>query len=161
MSLHIQGTNKHKGNFGLMGECLDCMEEIKKSRCTVDVREFEMKWYWQVKRFWEQVDIKGEDDCWEWRGATRKNGTESTAYFPSPFHSGKTQSAPRIAFWLSRGYTGKYRIFNQPECKTFCCNPKHLMIKGLREIPQCKAIKDIKLHHENILQYHRERNKQN
>ena len=34
------------------------------------------------------------------------------------------------------------------------------MIKGLREIPQCKAIKDIKLHHENILQYHRERNKQ-
>ena len=40
---HIQGTNKHKGNFGLMGECLDCMEEIKKSRCTVDVREFEMK----------------------------------------------------------------------------------------------------------------------
>jgi len=158
---HIQGTNKHKGNFGLMGECLDCMEEIKKSRCTVDVREFEMKWYWQVKRFWEQVDIKGEDECWEWKGATRKNGTESTAYFPSPFHSGKTQSAPRIAFWLSRGYTGKYRIFNQPECKTFCCNPKHLMIKGLREIPQCKAIKDIKLHHENILQYHRERNKQN
>ena len=158
---HIQGTNKHKGNFGLMGECLDCMEEIKKSRCTVDVREFEMKWYWQVKRFWEQVDIKGEDDCWEWQGATRKNGTESTAYFPSPFHSGKTQSAPRIAFWLSRGYTGKYRIFSQPECKAFCCNPKHLMIKGLREIPKCKAIKDIKLHHENILQYHRERNKQN
>ena len=33
-----------------MGEGLDCMEEIKKSRCTVDVREFEMKWYWQVKR---------------------------------------------------------------------------------------------------------------
>jgi hypothetical protein len=158
---HIQGTNKHKGNFGLMGECLDCMEEIKKARCTVDVREFEMKWYWQVKRFWEQVDIKDEDDCWVWQGATRKNGTESTAYFPSPFHSGKTQSAPRIAFWLSRGYTGKYRIFNQPKCKAFCCNPKHLMIKGLKEIPQCKAIKDIKLHHENILQYHRERNKQN
>ena len=136
------------------------MEEIKKSRCTVDVREFEMKWYWQVKRFWEQVDIKGEDECWRWKGATRKNGTESTAYFPSPFHSGKTQSAPRIAFWLSRGYTGKYRIFNKPTCTPFCCNPKHLMLKGVRDIPECKSIKDIKLHHENILQYHRERNKQ-
>ena len=158
---HIQGTEKHKGNFGLMGECLDCMNEIKKSRCTVDVREFEMKWYWQVKRFWEQVDIKSEDECWVWQGATRKNGTESTAYFPSPFHSGKTQSAPRIAFWLSRGYTGKYRIFSNPTCKAFCCNPKHLMIKGQKDIPECKAIKDIKLHHENILQYHRERNKQN
>ena len=157
---HMQGTDKHKGNFGLMGECLDCMEEIKKSRCTVDVREFEMKWYWQVKRFWEQVDIKGEDECWKWQGATRKNGTESTAYFPSPFHSGKTQSAPRIAFWLSRGYTGKYRIFNKPTCTPFCCNPKHLMLKGVRDIPECKSIKDIKLHHENILQYHRERNKQ-
>ena len=59
-----------------------------------------------------------------------------------------------MAFWLSRGYTGKYRIFSKPTCESFCCNPKHLMIKGLREIPQCKAIKDIKLHHENILQYH-------
>ena len=94
------------------------------------------------------------------KGATRKNGTESTAYFPSPFHSGKTQSAPRIAFWLIRGYTGKYRIFNKPTCTPFCCNPKHLMLKGVRDIPKCKSIKDIKLHHENILQYHRERNKQ-
>ena len=125
--------------------------KLKKSRCTVDVREFEMKWYWQVKRFWEQVDIKGDDECWKWQGATRKNGTESTAYFPSPFHSGKTQSAPRIAFWLSRGYTGKYRIFNKPTCTPFCCNPKHLMLKGVRDIPECKSIKDIKLHHENIL----------
>ena len=102
---HRKGSTKHKGNFGLMGECLDCMEELQKNRCTVDVRNFDYKWYWQVRRFWEQVDNRGEDECWPWLGATRKNNTESIAYFPSPFHSGKTQSASRVAFWLSRGYT--------------------------------------------------------
>ena len=35
------------------------------------------------------------------------------------------------------------------------------MIKGVKDIPECKAIKEVKLHHENILKYHRERNKQN
>ena len=57
-----------------------------------------MKWYWQVKRFWEQVDIKGEDDCWEWKGATRKNGTESTAYFPHPFIQVKLNQLQELLF---------------------------------------------------------------
>ena len=33
-----------------MGECLDCMKQIKSGRCIVDVREFDFRWYWQVKR---------------------------------------------------------------------------------------------------------------
>lgn len=152
---HRKGSTKHKGNFGLMGECLDCMEELQKNRCTVDVTNFDFKWYWQVRRFWEQVDIRGEDECWPWLGATRKNNTESIAYFPSPFHSGKTQSASRVAFWLSRGYTGKYRIFSKKECSAFCCNPKHLTIRELKNFPEPSGIETIKLTHDNIFEHTR------
>ena len=76
---HRHGTDKHKGRFGHMGECLDCLEELKKGRCTVDVTQFDYRWYWTVKRFWDQVDVRGEDECWPWLGATKKGGTESVA----------------------------------------------------------------------------------
>ena len=152
---HRNGFPGHKGNFGLMGECLDCMEELKKGRCSVDVTNFDVNWYWQVKRFWEQVDIKGEDECWPWLGATRKDNTESTAYFPSPFHSGKVHSASRVAFWLSRGYTGKYRVFARPECEKFCCNPKHLHIREIKDLAEPASMGEIKLTHGNIFESYR------
>lgn len=154
---HQTNSSKHKGNFGLMGECLDCMEEIKDGRCTIDVTNFDFRWYWQVKRFWDQVPIGGIDECWVWKGATRKNNTESTAYFPSPFHSAKTQSAARIAFWLSRGYTGKYRIFNKKGCKSFCCNPTHLTIKELKNYEQPNEIENIRLNHGNIFEHYKKK----
>jgi hypothetical protein len=152
---HRKGQPGHKGNFGLMGECLDCMEEIKKGRCTVDVRQFDLDWYWQVKRFWEQVDVKSTEECWPWKGATRRNNKESLAYFPSPFHSGKVQSAPRVAFWLSRGYTGKYRVFNKNTCEAFCCNPLHITIRELKGCPDPTGIADIQLSHTNVFQHYR------
>lgn len=158
---HQKKSEAHKGNFGLMGECLDCMEELKKGRCSVDVTQFDMDWYWQVKRFWEQVDIKGPNDCWTWQGPTRRNGNESVAYFPSPMHSGTAQSASRVAFWLSRGYTGKYRIFSRGDCAKFCCNPLHL---SLAETVECKAPKEIstiRLNHSNVFQHYKQTDEQN
>jgi hypothetical protein len=152
---HRKDFPGHKGNFGLMGECLDCLEEIKKGRCSVDVTNFDMQWYWQVKRFWEQVDIRGEDECWPWTGSTRKNNTESTAYFPSPFHVAKTQSASRVAFWLSRGYMGKYRVFARPECQKFCCNPRHLHIREFKDLLPASKIGEIKLNHGNVFEHYR------
>lgn len=157
---HHKGSTKHKGNFGLMGECLDCMEEMKKGRCTVDVRQFDLDWYWQVKRFWEQVDVKAQDQCWPWLGATRRQNKESLAYFPSPFHSGKIQSAPRVALWLSRGYTGKYRVSSRTECAPFCCNPLHLTIRELKGHPAPIEIEAIHLKHDNVFQYYRENQQQ-
>lgn len=153
---HRNGFPGHKGNFGLMGECLDCMEEIKNGRCSVDVTNFDVNWYWQVKRFWEQVDIRGADECWPWLGSTRKDGSESTAYFPSPFHSGQVHSASRVAFWLSRGYTGKYRVFSRPDCEKFCTNPTHLHIREIKDLSEPLIMGEVKLNHGNIFQHARE-----
>lgn len=154
---HRRGFPGHKGNFGLMGECLDCLEEIKNGRCAVDVTNFDLQWYWLVKRFWEQVEIRGEDECWPWKGSTRRNNCESIAYFPSPFHSGKTQSASRVAFWLSRGYTGKYKVFTRPECESFCCNPKHLTIREFKDMLPPSKLGEIKLNHGNVFEHYRDR----
>ena len=144
---HRKGDSKHKGNFGLMGECLDCMEEINKGRCTIDVKNFDFDMYWTVRNFWLKVDIKGPDDCWLWTGATRKNNTETAAYMPSPFHKGSMQSAARVAFWTSRGYVGKHRIQHKPGCDILCCNPLHLRLSQLISIPEPTKIEKVQLSH--------------
>ena len=154
---HMKGDKKHKGNFGLMGECLDCMEQIKDGYCSVDVRNFDLRWYWQVKRFWEQVDVKDADSCWPWKGAVKEKKNESVACFPSPCHSAKTQSAHRVAFWLSRGYTGKYRVFIGKNCTPHCCNPAHLTIRELPEDAKNPTLKEVKLHHDDIFKHFKDR----
>ena len=153
---HRHGTKEHKGRFGHMGECLDCLEELKKGRCTVDVTKFDYRWYWTVKRFWDQVDVRGSDECWPWLGATKKGGTESVAYCPSPVHSGATQSAMRVAFWLSRGFVGKYRIHTKKDCKKFCCNPLHLEARGLDDALEPSKIETIQLNYVNIFSHFKE-----
>jgi hypothetical protein len=157
---HRNGETGHKGRFGHMGECLDCIEQIKEGHCSVDVTQFDYRWYWTVKRFWDQVDVKGEDECWPWLGATKKGGTESVAYCPSPFHNSPSQSAMRVAFWLSRGYTGKYRIHTKPDCEKFCCNPKHLIAKGLDGVSEPPKIETIQLNYVNIFEHFKKTNSQ-
>lgn len=153
---HRHGTKEHKGRFGHMGECLDCLEELKKGRCTVDVTQFDYRWYWTVKRFWDQVDVRGPDECWPWLGATKKGGTESVAYCPSPVHAGATQSAMRVAFWLSRGFVGKYRIHTKKGCEKFCCNPLHLEARGLDDALEPSKIETIQLNYVNIFSHFKE-----
>lgn len=150
---HKKGFPGHHNNFGLMGECKDCLAEIEKGRCSVDVCNFDMDIYWTVRNFWLKVDVKGPNECWKWLGGTKKNGQETVAYMPSPFHSAKTQSASRVAFWLSRGYTGRYRIFHQEGCDITCCNPLHLRIKELTLTSQPTEIKTVNLSYGNIFEH--------
>lgn len=147
---HRLGAPGHKGNFGLMNECLDCMAEINRGKCEINVKNFKFDYYWQVKSFWEKVDIKGQDECWLWKGATKKNGSETVAYLPSPFHSAKTQSAARVSYWVSRGYTGRYRVTHQQGCSSLCCNPLHLRLKGVELKTEPTEISVINLSYGNV-----------
>ena len=149
---HRRGDKKHQNNFGLMGECKDCMAAMKNKRCVIDVCNFDLDTYWTVRNFWLKVDVRSPNECWPWLGATKKANTETVAYMPSPFHSGKTQSAARVAFWVSRGYTGKMRIFHRPECDILCCNPLHLYVKELASIPQPTELESFNLSYGNIFE---------
>ena len=141
---HRNGSKKHEGNFGPDFECLDCMKEIKKGRCLIDIEKFDLDMFYYFRSFWSKVDIKGPDECWPWLGSKRPSKYETIAYMVSPFHKAKTHSAARVAFWLSRGYTGKLRITHKEGCHYTCCNPLHLKIMGV-QLENPKTISAISL----------------
>ena len=110
---HRKGVPGHKGNFGLMGECLDCLAEIEKGRCTIDVKNFDPDIYWPVRGFWLKVDIRSPDECWPWLGATRKTTQRLLPICPA--HSTKAvtslllvlRSGLHVATLVSNGLSTK------------------------------------------------------
>jgi len=69
-----------------------------------DLNDFEQK-------FWDSVDIKGEDDCWEWKGPTDKKG------YGILYVNGKKRYAHEIAFELAHGirHEGDMLDFEKPK----------------------------------------------
>jgi hypothetical protein len=52
----------------------------------------------KIKRFWKKVDIKGDNDCWEWKGAVQSKGYGSFGIGP-----GQTALAHRVAYEITSG----------------------------------------------------------
>jgi hypothetical protein len=69
--------------------------------------------------------------------------------------------APRVAFWVSRGYTGKLRIYHQDGCDPLCCNPLHLRIRELESVPVPAEITSINFEYGNIFERAKENLLQN
>ena len=76
------------------------------------------------ERFWDNVDIKDKDDCWNWIHSPNRKGYPSCS-------SGNTH---RIAYILSNGPIPKYdsrgrKLIIRHICNNKrCCNPRHLRI---------------------------------
>lgn len=74
--------------------------------------------------FWDQVDVRGADECWPWigRGKLRSHKWYGSLHLPS----GKKDKSHRVAYELAIGEipAGKFvchKCDNPP-----CCNPNHL-----------------------------------
>jgi hypothetical protein len=71
-----------------------------------------------IARFWSKVDIRGENECWEWQG-------------PKDFGNYgrfKSEIAHRLAYRLTKGEIPSklyvcHKCDNPP-----CCNPTHLFL---------------------------------
>lgn len=73
-----------------------------------------------VKRFWQQVNVCGENECWDWLGFITKRGY-------GRFKIGEySRPAHRVALFLESGLSPENDIHHLCHNKR-CCNPKHLI----------------------------------
>lgn len=74
----------------------------------------------ELERFWEKVDIKSSDECWEWQAYRNKKGYGC-------FRLGGVEQAHRVAYVITNGQIsdGKPQINHSCDNRS-CCNPAHL-----------------------------------
>lgn len=73
-----------------------------------------------MERFWNKIEIKGPQDCWEW-----KNGTHNG--YGVYWHEGRNVRANRFALELTVGPAPFDGAMSLHSCDNpACCNPAHL-----------------------------------
>lgn len=72
------------------------------------------------QRFNQLVDVRKEDECWEFQGVIRTNGY---GYFHA--FKGLERYAHRVAYLFSRGKRAKDHVLHSCD-NPKCCNPNHL-----------------------------------
>lgn len=75
------------------------------------------------ERFWSKVDIKSDDDCWNFLGFKNSDG-----YGRIGTSGNKTEGSHRIAFRLSKGGIPKGSVVMHTCDNPSCCNPHHLIL---------------------------------
>lgn len=95
------------------------------------------------ERFWPKVEIRGEDDCWEWTKSKKNAGY-------GVFYDGeKTTTAHRFALRLKLGRPLTSVEESMHTCDNpSCCNPAHLVLGTRTKNMQDKVAKG--RHHNQI-----------
>jgi len=72
------------------------------------------------ERFWNKVDIKSKEECWNWKGYKNSDG------YGHMTQNGKYKAAHRLAYELTYGTIPEGLLIMHLCDNPSCCNPNHL-----------------------------------
>ncbi|MCW2763409.1 MAG: hypothetical protein JWR85_3610 [Marmoricola sp.] len=75
-----------------------------------------------VRRFWNLVDRRGDDECWDWKGSTNKKGY---GRFKVAIH--EIRHGNRVAWAIDNGRDPGDLLIRHTCDRPSCCNPAHLI----------------------------------
>lgn len=95
-----------------------------------------------VKRFLSQIDVCGEDDCWNWLGRTNKFGVGIfviETFSHKKDRKAKTYHAHILAYKHFTQTDPDVRYFDRECDNPLCCNPNHIVPRDF----QYRLLKDV------------------